>query len=248
MPSRSRGRRRWRLEERRGDRRLGGLGRLVAPARVADAEQRGARAPDDGAHVGEVEVDQARQGDQVADALHALAQQVVADLEGLDHAGAALEDRHQAVVGDDDHRVGGRLQGLEPLARPRCAAALEAEGPGHHGDRQRAHLARDLRDQRGAAGAGAAALARGDEHQVAAAQRAAHLLALAHGLLAQVWVAAGAEAAGDLHPDRDADVGLAASSAWRSVLTATNSTPAQAGLDHAVDRRCSPRRRRRPRG
>ena len=77
-----------RLEERRGDRRLGGLGRPVAPARVPDAEQRRARAADDGPHVGEVEVDEARQRDQVADALHALAQQVVADLEGLDHAGA----------------------------------------------------------------------------------------------------------------------------------------------------------------
>ena len=44
---------------------------------------------------------------------------------------------------------------------------------------------RDLRHQRRAAGAGAAALAGGDEDEVAAAQRPAHLLlALAHGLLA----------------------------------------------------------------
>ena len=123
------------------------------------------------------------------------------------------------------------------VGRPRAACALEAEGPRHDGDRQGAHLAGDLRDERRAARAGAAALAGGDEHEVAAAQGAAHVvLALAHGGLAEVRVAAGAEAAGDLHPDRDADVRLALLERLAVGVDGDELDAAQAGLDHAVDR------------
>ena len=56
--------------------------------------------------------------------------------------------------------------GLRAPLRP-----LELERHRDDADRQRADLARDPRDDGRGAGAGAAALAGGDEHHVAAAQR-----------------------------------------------------------------------------
>ena len=44
-------------------------------------------------HVGEVDVDLARHGDQIADALHRLAQHVVGDAEGVGERRAALDER-----------------------------------------------------------------------------------------------------------------------------------------------------------
>ena len=62
----------------------------------------------------------AGQRDQVGDALHALAQDVVGDLEGLDHRGLLVEHLEQAVVGDDDQGVdlGGEL--LDALVGLAC--------------------------------------------------------------------------------------------------------------------------------
>ena len=56
------------------------------------------------------------------------------------------------------------------------ARSLEAERRRHDPDRERAELARDARDDRRGAGAGAAALARGDEDHVRAAQRRLQLV------------------------------------------------------------------------
>jgi hypothetical protein len=99
------------LEQRRGDRRLGGLGRARLAAGRADAHERGPGVGHDRAHVGEVEVDQAGDGDEVRDALHALAQDVVGLTEGVEDARAALDDGQQLLVRDDD-------QGVDVLAQP----------------------------------------------------------------------------------------------------------------------------------
>jgi hypothetical protein len=58
-------------------------------------------------------------------------------------------------------------------ARSPRALALEGEGLGHHADRERPQVARDLRDDRGRAGARAAAHAGGHEDHVGAAERSA---------------------------------------------------------------------------
>src|SRR6266545_1529705 len=63
-----------RLQQRRGDRLLGRGHRAVLAAGLADAHERGAGLAHGGAHVGEVQVDQPRDGDQVGDALDALEQ------------------------------------------------------------------------------------------------------------------------------------------------------------------------------
>ncbi len=65
------------LEQRRGDRGLRGVGAAALAGAGADAHHRGAGVGHDRAHVGEVEVDQAGDRDQVGDPLDALAQDVV---------------------------------------------------------------------------------------------------------------------------------------------------------------------------
>ena len=76
------------------------------------------------------------------------------------------------------------------------------EGPGHDADGERAEALGDLGDDRGRAGAGAAALARGDEHHVGALDGLLDLLAvLLGGLAADLGVAAGTEAAREVATD-----------------------------------------------
>ena len=86
-----------------------------SPAAVADAHQRRARVVHDRAHVGEVEVDQAGDRDQVGDPLDALAQHVVGLAEGVEDRRPALDDRQQLLVRDHDQRVDVLAQALDPL-------------------------------------------------------------------------------------------------------------------------------------
>ncbi len=116
------------VDERRAERPLGGVARPRRTGRVADAHQRGAGVLHHRAHVGEVEVDEARRRDQVADALDALPEDVVGDLEGVDHRRRAVEHLEQAVVRDDDDGVAGGAQLLDAaLGGGPAARALEAE-------------------------------------------------------------------------------------------------------------------------
>ena len=99
-------------------------------------------------------------------------------------------------------RLAERLDALVGLLR--AAAALELERHRHDPDGERAELARDPRDDRRGARAGAAALAGGDEDHVRAAQRALDLVvALLGGAAADLRVGARAEALGELAADVD---------------------------------------------
>ena len=91
------------------------------------------------------------------------------------------------------------------------ALALELERLGDDADGQRADLLLgDLGDHRGRPGAGAAALAGGDEHHVGALQRLLDVVArLGRGAAADLGVRAGAEALGEVVADRKLDVGVA---------------------------------------
>ena len=211
--------------------------RGARPTPIPMPEQRVARAGHDRAHVGEVEVDQSRQRDQVRDALDALAQDVVGDAERLDHRGVALEHGEQTVVGDDDQRVdlvGERGDsGLGLRATPR---ALELERAGDDPDRQRAELTGDLGDDRSGAGAGPAARARRDEDHVRASQqRLDAVVLLARRLAAEIRVRARAETAGH----RVADVqGLMGRGLLQRLQVGVDRDEVDAldlGLDHAVD-------------
>src|SRR3712207_9381393 len=82
-----------------------------------------------------VEVDQAGDGDQVGDALDALAQDVVGQAERVEDARAALDDRQQLLVGDDDQGVDLLGQAIDAVGRLTAAlSALERERTGDHAD------------------------------------------------------------------------------------------------------------------
>src|SRR5215212_3290294 len=117
-----------RLQQGRGDGLLGrGHGPVLA-AGLADAHQRRAGLAHGRPHVGEVEVDQPGDGDQVGDPLHALEQHLVGQLERVQHRGGALGHLEQAVVGDDDEGVDLLLEALDALVGlGRAALALEGE-------------------------------------------------------------------------------------------------------------------------
>src|ERR1039458_8773174 len=108
-------------------------------------------------HVGEVAVDDAGNGDDVGDALHALTQNVVGDAEGLEEAGV-FGDGEQLLVRDHDGGIDGLHQlGDAALGLLHAAFAFEGERLGDDGNRERAHFAGERGDDGSAAGAGASA-------------------------------------------------------------------------------------------
>src|SRR5699024_7008823 len=114
------------LQQRRGDRQLGGLhGTVVAPG-GADAHQCAAGTLHHRLHVGEVEVDQTGGGDQVGDALHTGEQHLVGGLERVQHRDVPVADGQQPVVRDGDQRVHLGPQRVDAGVRLHTAAtALE---------------------------------------------------------------------------------------------------------------------------
>jgi hypothetical protein len=119
-----------------------------------------------------------------------------------------------------------------------AAAALEGERARDNADGQRAERAGDLRDDGRAAGAGAAALARGDEDHVGAPQRLLDLVGVVLGGLLAGLRRVRRQRRGPRVNSRPTSSLTSASdirSACASVLTAMNSTPLEPGLDHAVD-------------
>ena len=96
-----------------------------SPLRRRGAHHRVAHAQHDGADVGEVAIDQAGRGDDVADALHGLAQNVVGDAERFEEAGAAGNQFEQTVVGNGDDGV---HRAAESRRGPRSACFMR-RGP-----------------------------------------------------------------------------------------------------------------------
>lgn len=149
------------LEQRRGDRHLGGGHRAVVAACRADAHEGRTRLGHDRLDVGEVEVDQTRRGDQVGDALDTGEQDLVRRLEGVEDRDLAVRDGQEPVVGDDDEGVDLFAQLRDAvLGLVGATTALEGERPGDDADGQGAQGACDVGDDRCAAGAGAAAFMR----------------------------------------------------------------------------------------
>ena len=146
-------------------------------------------------------------------------------------------DLEQAVVRDHDERVDLALEPLDAvLGLDRPPPALERERPGHDADGERADAAGDLGDDRRAAGAGAAALARGDEDHVGALEHLLDLVAVLLGrLAAHLGVGAGAETAGELAPDVELHVGVAHQQRLRVGVDRDELHALEAGVDHAVD-------------
>ena len=102
---------------------------------------------------------------------------------------------------------------------------------------ERADLLRDLRDDGRATGAGAAALARGDEHHVGALQHLFDLLAvLLGGLLTDLGIGAGAEPARERAADVELHVGVGEQQRLRVGVDRDELDALQSRVDHPVDR------------
>ena len=120
--------------------------------------------------------------------------------------------------------------------RARCRA-LEVERPRDDADGERADLGLgDLRDHRRGAGAGAAALAGGDEDHVRALQRLLDLVARLGGCAeADVGIGARAEALREIGADVQLDVRIAHRERLRVGVRSHELDAAQAGIDHPAD-------------
>ena len=159
------------VQQRVGDRLFGGFHGAVVARALARAHHGLAHLVHDRAHVGEVEVDEARTDHQVGHALDALIQHVVGHREGFGEGGLFVRESEQVLVRNDDEGVHDLLQRLDAfVGLPHPLAALELEGLGDDADGQDPHFARGLGDDRGRAGAGAAAHAGGDEAHMRAHQ------------------------------------------------------------------------------
>ena len=166
------------VQQLAGDSLLGRHAGASSPLPHAHRHQRRPAFRHDRAHVGEVQVDQAGHGDQLGDALHALAQHIIRHAESILQVSALVDDLQQAVVGDDDQRIGLLLElGNASLGRLDAPRAFKGEGPGDHADGQRADFLGDLRHDGRGAGAGAAAHAGGDEDHVGAFQHLVQVFA-----------------------------------------------------------------------
>ena len=159
----------------------------------------------------------------------------VANASSIDDA--AVADLEQAVVRHDDEGVDLFLQARDALLGLRLAAlALEAERLGDDTDGERADRLRDARDDGRAAGAGATALARGDEDHVGARERLLDLLGVVlGGATADLGVGTRAEAAGEVAADVELDVGVAHQQRLGVGVDRDELDAAQAEFDHAVD-------------
>ncbi len=89
------------------------LAGTVLAARGANRHQSGAAFAHDRPHIGKVEVDQARNGDQLGNALNALPQNIVGHAEGVIEAGPLVHDLEQPVVGDDNQGIDLALKVLD---------------------------------------------------------------------------------------------------------------------------------------
>ena len=226
-----------RLEQRRRHGRARSFRRAVVSARHADPHQRRPRLAHDRPHVGEVEVDEAGDGDQVGDALDSLPEHVVGHAERVDDRGLLLDHLQQAVVLDHDQRLEPVAQALDSLlCLLRALPALEVERLRDDADRERSELAAELGDDRRAARAGAAALAGGDEDHVRALERLLQLVAaLLRGGETDCGIRACAEAAGGGRADVDLDVGVADHQRLGVRVHRDELDAGQPGVHHPVD-------------
>jgi len=145
-------------------------------------------------------------------------------------------ERNASSTDTERSEIDSGAQGLDAgVGLHRAPAALEGEGTRHDADRQRAERAGDAGHDGRAAGAGAAALARGDEDHVGAAQDVLDLLRVVlGGLLADLGVGAGAEAAGQLAADVELHVRVGHEQGLGVGVDGDELDTLEADLDHAV--------------
>ena len=155
------------IQKRVGDGLFGGLNGAIFARCFARAHHGLAHLVHHGANVGEVQVDQTGTDHQVRHTLHTLIKHVIRHGEGFGEGGLFIGQTEQVLVWNDDQGVNDLLQsGDALLGLTHALGPFELEGLGHHTHSQHTQLTRGLRDDRGRAGAGAAAHASRNEAHV----------------------------------------------------------------------------------
>ena len=181
------------------DRHLGGEARAVLALGDAGAHERAAHVAHDRLHVGEVDVDDAVLGDEVADALDGLVEDLVRFAARVDEREVLVAEEEELLVRDGDERVDllGELRETG-LGAAGALTTLEQERLRDDADREGALFAGELRDDRRRARSGAAAHAGGDEDHVGPGDELLDALNVLERRLATLLrVGAGAEPPGD---------------------------------------------------
>src|SRR5256885_6103095 len=184
------------FEQRAGDGAIRGVDRAIRSGGNRGAHHGITLATHDRFHVGEVAIDDARHSNNVRNALHGLAQNVVRDAKRVEETRAAFDRFHQAFVGNHDdgvHRTDQVLQCLFGLHH--AALTFKRKRLRDDGDRQRAEFTRERSHHGRGAGAGAAAEAGRDENHVRAFERLNNFVRIfERGFAANLGIRARAEA------------------------------------------------------
>ena len=197
------------IEQRVGDRRLGGRRRPLLAFGFAGPHHRLAHLAHHRPDVREIQVDQPRHHHQVGDPAHARIEHFVRLGKGVGEGGLFVRHPEQVLVGDHDQRIDMLLQFLDTgIGDPRPFVALELKRLGDDPDRKHALLAGEPGDHGSGSGAGSAAHAGGDEHHI----RAGHVLGdFVHRFLRRgapdIGPGTGAEAVGDVVAELNLAVG-----------------------------------------
>ena len=183
-----------RLQQRAGNGGHRGLLCLVAARRGADAHVRVARILHDRGYVREVEVDDhvLAVADEFGDRADRLLQHIVRDAECVGERDLLVGDKFQPVIRNDDQRVDlvGQIRNAH-LGLTHPVRTLKFERLRHNADGQNPLVVRDLRNDRGRAGARAAAHTGGDEGHLRALEGGGDLVAaLLRAALADLGVGA----------------------------------------------------------
>ena len=188
------------FQQRRGDRSLGGVLCLTCALGAAHAHVGVTGILHNGAHVGEVQVDEGGHIDQSRDGLHALTQHIIGGLEGVHQGDLFLADHLQALIRDNDQAVNVHEQVCNALlCQAHLALALKGEGLGDDAHGQDAQIVCHLGHNGSRTRAGAAAHTGGDKDHLGALQGICDLvLAFLGSTLADLGISARAAALGKL--------------------------------------------------
>ena len=225
------------VQQRVGDGILCRLQGAVLARGLARAHHRLAHLGHHGAHIGEVEVDQAGQNHQVSDRAHARVQDLIGHAEGVGEGGAFIGDAEQVLVRNDDQGVDVALQlGNARLGQAHAVPPFEGEGLGHDAHGQDSAVAGCARDDGRRTGPGATAHAGGDEDHMGPFKMPGDGFGrFLGGIHADLGVRTRTEALGDRLAQLDPSIGLGKAEVLGVGVRDHELHALQAGVDHIVD-------------
>ena len=224
------------LEQRAGNCLACSLCSLVLACSGAGADVSEACVLHDGGNVREVQVDEARNGDQLGNVLNCLTQNAVSDLECVLEGDLLLGYILQTLVRDDNEGVYVLVQLFDAAQRLlETLLALECERTGNNADRQDAHIFCDTCNNRSCTCTGTAAHAGGDKYHIGVSEsRCDLILALLSSLAADFRICACALTLGQLLADLDLRGGLRIIQSLHIRVDGNELNTLYTVLDHAV--------------